>query len=707
MKEKTFKKGVKKRLLSIVLALVMMFTLIPISSRIAYAASFSKTEISNPTLYESGCLKTLDVTIQAINEGYTPAYGKIGVHKEYSSYSWNNKYIESRDCTAWPETIEDPTMVGLSTTEFLWTDCKEHTVTVQFEDGKIPCDQEKTYIVYLWTRAQIIGIYPDYTFGALKTKADGKLSFGDKEIVVKKETSKTVLTVSGVFMDKESYTYGDTVGYTGTVSMKNGEEPVTGIIPEYTYYAKNEESWTKLNAAPTAAGDYKLVVSVPEDNEDYEGKQEILFSIAKKPVTAPGANTNTFTYTGSEQSYMTIAEAADYKLTSDSAAVSQTNAGSYTINLELKDPANYRWAEGAVTEFAFVINPAVTVKDQNGAVVCSGVDTKLDGSYKLPEGTTLKPGTYQVVTELGNKTITTILVVEDGTEPTTIVNIPTKAVSSKVEIKTVADTPKITVGGLDTLADSYTPGDNESITVTMSVEAKPADPSSAAQAAIKAVNDAQTTKVSKFDFVDMSIIKESFINGTLNNTTDIHNAASVLQIIVPFTTSGRKDITVFRYHDDGVNTPETLIFEKLDVRPTTGFEDGKFYVGDGFIVVYAQYFSEYAIGYAEEHTYHPNIPIIPIIAITTPVVIGAGAAATFSAAAAATVIGVPLAILAATHIVKEVKAEKDSADGEEPEIPDTGSVENAAVVPAFMIAVMGAAVTVLIGRKKRKENEEE
>lgn len=220
------------------------------------------------------------------------------------------------------------------------------------------------------------------------------------------------------------------------------------------------------------------------------------------------------------------------------------------------------------------------------------------------------------------------------------------------------------------------------------------------------MNDAQTTKVSKFDFVDMSITKESFINGTLDNTADIHNATSVLQIIVPFTTSGRKDITVFRYHDDGVNTPETLVFEKPDVRPTTGFEDGKFFVGDGFIVVYAQYFSEYAIGYAEERTYHSDIPII---AITTPIVIGAGAAATFSAAAAATVIGVPLAILAATHIVKEVKeikAEKDAADGEEPKIPDTGSAENAAVVPAFMIAVMGAAVTVLIGIKKRKENEE-
>ena len=175
----------KKKFLALSLAVLMVVSLLPMT---AFAASFSKSEISNPTLYESGCLKTLDVTIQAINEGYTPAYGRIGVHTEVSSYSYTNQYISSNNCTTWPETINDPTLVGLSTAEFLWTDCQEHTVTVQFEDGEIPCNQDKTYVVHLWTRAEIIGIYPDHTFGNLVTNANGKLFFGDKEIVINKET---------------------------------------------------------------------------------------------------------------------------------------------------------------------------------------------------------------------------------------------------------------------------------------------------------------------------------------------------------------------------------------------------------------------------------------------------------------------------------------------------------------------------------------
>ena len=41
-------------------------------------------------------------------------------------------------------------------------------------------------------------------------------------------------------------------------------------------------------------------------------------------------------------------------------------------------------------------------------------------------------------------------------------------------------------------------------------------------------------------------------------------------------------------------------FTKLEIRPTTGFVDGTFFVGDGFIVIYADKFSEYAIGYTQK-----------------------------------------------------------------------------------------------------------
>ena len=188
-------KGLPRRLCAGMLALLMALTLVPMLSETVYAANFSKIEMSNPTFYESGCLKSLDVTIQA-NGSYADAYGKIGIHTGASQYTWSNRYISSSSCTEWPETISDSTLLGLSTSEFLWTDCKEHKVTVQFEDGKIPCNQEKTYVVHLWTRAQSYGIYTDATFDNLKTTADGKLSFGNKEIVINNETSSKTFSFS-------------------------------------------------------------------------------------------------------------------------------------------------------------------------------------------------------------------------------------------------------------------------------------------------------------------------------------------------------------------------------------------------------------------------------------------------------------------------------------------------------------------------------
>ena len=189
-------KGLPRRLCAGMLALLMALTLVPMLSETVYAANFSKIEMSNPTFYESGCLKSLDVTIQA-NGSYADAYGKIGIHTGASQYTWSNRYISSSSCTEWPETISDSTLLGLSTSEFLWTDCKEHKVTVQFEDGKIPCNQEKTYVVHLWTRAQSYGIYTDATFDNLKTTADGKLSFGNKEIVINNEECTNVTKRDG------------------------------------------------------------------------------------------------------------------------------------------------------------------------------------------------------------------------------------------------------------------------------------------------------------------------------------------------------------------------------------------------------------------------------------------------------------------------------------------------------------------------------
>jgi len=51
-------------------------------------------------------------------------------------------------------------------------------------------------------------------------------------------------------------------------------------------------------------------------------------------------------------------------------------------------------------------------------------------------------------------------------------------------------------------------------------------------------------------------------------------------------------ISVYRVHNSATET-----FDKLTVRPTSVYEDGKYYIGDGFIVMYTNKFSTYGIGY--------------------------------------------------------------------------------------------------------------
>lgn len=105
---------------------------------------------------------------------------------------------------------------------------------------------------------------------------------------------KTPANVSGVQMaypeGKTSFTYGDIVSYTGTPVVTNSVThevvPDTVITSEdfgYYYSKKVDDEYIDINGTPFEAGEYKLLVTY--DNDIYEGKQEIEFSIDKREVT--------------------------------------------------------------------------------------------------------------------------------------------------------------------------------------------------------------------------------------------------------------------------------------------------------------------------------------------------------------------------------------------------------------------------------------
>lgn len=190
--------------------------------------------------------------------------------------------------------------------------------------------------------------------------------------------------------------------------------------------------------------------------------------------------------------------------------------------------------------------------------------------------------------------VTTVLVRVEGKVIPEIV-LPPEKVSSVVE--TEGDVTAM-VGGLNKVAASLTDlGDANSVKLTMMVKAVPASGTDAAQTAITALVDQQEETV---EFLDMSVFLQYF-GGTKDKQTEaIHAVDTVMELIIPYDTATRQNIQVFRYHDDGENTPEALKFTKLSVRSDDNYTDGTYFVGDGFIVVYADKFSEYAVGYTTD-----------------------------------------------------------------------------------------------------------
>ena len=207
-------------------------------------------------------------------------------------------------------------------------------------------------------------------------------------------------------------------------------------------------------------------------------------------------------------------------------------------------------------------------------------------------------GEYNIVIERteGDNTVTKTALVtvsdpEEG-QPGTIADVvlPNKAVSSVVELEN--GTPAVLVGGLDDEAISRAEDDNN-VTVKLKVVAQ-------TQTTVPAVADEAIKQLAggkTLEYLDMTVLKSITAADASETRQSINNTNNVLEIVVPFQTNGKNSITVYRHHEVAGADAETNAFAKLDQRPTENYQDGTYFVGDGFLVIYTQKFSTYAIGY--------------------------------------------------------------------------------------------------------------
>lgn len=278
---------------------------------------------------------------------------------------------------------------------------------------------------------------------------------------------------------------------------------------------------------------------------------------------------------------------ADYKTVWDFAADKVTD--DMTLYAKwIPETAKRYLIQGTVTKVdANVVNAEVILL--RGTEKIAAAHTSAEGQYRFEN---VLPGVYNLAVTNGSQTKTVAVNVTTG-DVTANISLPNQSISSVVKVE--LGTPDITVGALDEEAEStsHAPQVGEQIIITLHASEKEESSIQKEAAAIKALAGNQTVQ-----YLDFSVKKETQKGDSVTSEA-IKETGNVLEIAVPFQTVARNNFKVYRYHENIAGSTETTAFIKLSDRPTKqeAYQDATYYVGDGYIIIYAKKFSTYAIGY--------------------------------------------------------------------------------------------------------------
>ena len=380
------------------LAALLLMVLVPFGAK---AANFANS-ITGMTMYDSGCLKSLSLVIQAVGS-YAEADGKIAIHTKTTDLSYSNPYL--KDGTAWPDTVTlDGFLTWGSGDSFTWTNNLSHPVTVNFRDNVVNLKAAGTYYVYLWTRSETYGVYPDALVYTLTSSGDGTLkdnqgnsyhehswSYSANGNVISAICAKTGCanntTALTLTLTANDATY---TGKSNAASVSNKITAVTDAQPDAVQYSGTAGTLYGPSAAPpTDAGSYVASVSLGGQTATKS------FSIGKADIT-PTVSLAGWTYgntpgtpvIGGNTGNGAVSYAYKKAGAADSAYGSSapTVAGSYTVKAMVAETANYK-AGQCTADFAISPRP-VTVSgiraedktyDGSTAARLDFADAKLNG----------------------------------------------------------------------------------------------------------------------------------------------------------------------------------------------------------------------------------------------------------------------------------------------------------------------------------------
>lgn len=213
--------------------------------------------------------------------------------------------------------------------------------------------------------------------GTMTIPVTAATNYNDYNIVVTvTSVSKTAVTVTGITAASNlTYNANPQIGYTGTAAVTDHADLNNTLT--YTYTSTDGAGYNSTTA-PTAAGAYRLTVSVPESNETYTGATSVDFTIAKKELNITGLTAVDRAYNGTASITLT-GGTLNGKIGSDDVSVIMPTGGTIEAagigTIKAVTVTKPTLAGAAAANYTLANLPAITVNITAAEITVSGNGT--------------------------------------------------------------------------------------------------------------------------------------------------------------------------------------------------------------------------------------------------------------------------------------------------------------------------------------------
>ncbi len=378
---------------------------------------------------------------------------------------------------------------------------------------------------------------------------------------------------------------------------------LTEKAPDIFVTAISKDSFTvKANV------DEKSVDGIKEVGIKYQKSGDSTWTVVKSDsVTA----SNELTATG-------LSAGEDYEVCGFVTYIDDTSSETAEANATIVTTESQDLPVGSITvsidsELTESRDAVITIEKGNSIIataeaqgITSSKTSVSDAFKNLPDGV------YNAVvrTTDGKYVETKMITIENGSA--SAVTFTIKEGELKSLVKVVDDVTPVAVDGLtDILSNTDIVTNDEisriqqgKISVTVKLQVKSVDSSDTEARQIESLASENNYNVASL--IDMSLYKVSKSLADADASESETNIGSintnVLEIAVPYDTT-KYNLSVIRCHDGVVSE-----LTKLDTQPSADYTDGTFYVGDGYIYIYASGFSVYGITEPKSKAEGPDAP---------------------------------------------------------------------------------------------------